>query len=148
MSLYLKVQEDLKEAMKARQAETVSALRLLKAALQNKEMETGKPPTDAEGVEVLRKLIKQREEAVEAYEKAGRAEQAEKEKREQQLLSAYLPAQMAPEKLKAVVAETIQELGVSGPKAMGQVMKAVMAKVGAQADGKAVSAAVREGLGA
>ncbi len=140
VALLQRVDEDLKTAMKARDELKVSALRMLKAAAYNAVIAKGKPTLeDAEVMEVIVKLIKQREESVEAYTKGNRPELAEKEKKEAAILKAYLPAQMPDEELKAIIQAAIKETGASGPQGMGAVMKAVLPKVAGRADGKRVS---------
>ncbi len=148
MSLLEKIDEELKGAMKARQELKVSCLRMLKAAAANTAIQKGKPGLeDAEMLEVIAKLIKQREESVEAYTKGNRPELAEKERREAALLKGYLPAQLPDAELKAIIQATVQETGAGGPQGMGAVMKAVMPKVAGRADGAKVSQLVKEALG-
>ena len=145
MPLLQKVDEDLKTAMKARDELKVSALRMLKAAASNAAIAKGKASLeDTELFDVIGKLIKQREESVEAYTKGNRPELAEKEKKEATILRAYLPAAMPDEELKAIVQAAIQETGASGPQGMGAVMKTVLPRVAGRADGKKVSALVSE----
>ncbi len=148
MPLLAKVDEDLKAAMKAREELKVSCLRLLKAAASNAAIAKGKSALeDAEAMEVIAKLIKQREESVEAYTKGNRPELAEKERKEAAILKAYLPAAMPDEELKGIIQAAIKETGASGPQGMGAVMKAVLPKVSGRADGGKVSQFVREALG-
>jgi len=97
-------------------------------------------------VEVIAKQVKQHEESIAAFRKGNRADLAEKEEKEARILKVYLPPAMSEEELKALVQSTLQELKVSGPQAVGQVMKAVMAKVKGRADGKKVNEWVRKGL--
>ena len=146
--MLLKVDEDLKIAMKGREELKVSALRMLKAAASNSAIQKGKDSLeDAEVLEVIAKLIKQREESIEAYTKGNRPELAEKERKEAALLKAYLPAAMPDEELKALIQAAIRETQASGPQGMGAVMKAVLPKVAGRADGGKVSQFVREALG-
>ena len=148
MSLLAKIDEDLKTAMKAREELKVSALRMLKAASSNAAIQKGKADLeDAEVIDVIGKLIKQRDESVEAYTKGNRPELAEKEKKEAAILKAYLPAQLPDEELKAIIQAAVKETGASGPQGMGVVMKAVLPKVAGRADGGKVSQFVREALG-
>lgn len=145
MPLLEKVDEDLKGAMKARDELKVSALRMLKAAASNAAIAKGKANLeDAEVIEVIAKLIKQRAESVEAYTKGNRPELAEKERKEAEILKAYLPAQMPEEELKSIIQAAVKETGASGPQGMGAVMKAVLPKVAGRADGKRVSGLVAE----
>lgn len=129
--------------MKARERERASALRMVVDVLQ-KDAKLGK----GDEVAVLQKEHKKRVEAAEAYEGAGRAEQAASERFEAELIEAYLPQQLSDEELARLVDEAIAETGAGEQKQMGQVMSALMPKLGGRADGKRVSAAVRERLGA
>ena len=148
MPLLAKIDEDLKTAMKARDESKVSSLRMLKAASSNAAIAKGKATLeDAEVIDVIGKLIKQRDESVEAYTKGNRPELAEKEKKEAAILKAYLPAQMPDEELKGIIQAAVKEAGASGPQGMGAVMKAVLPKVAGRADGGKVSQFVREALG-
>ena len=128
--------------MKARDRERAGALRLIVDSLQQ-DAKLGK----GDEVAVLQRERKKRVEAAEAYEGAGRAEQAAAERREAELIQAYLPAQLSDEELDGLVAEAVAETGATEQKQMGQVMSALMPKLGGRADGKRVSAAVRQKLG-
>lgn len=128
--------------MKARERDKASALRLVVDALQQ-DAKLGK----GDEIAVLQRERKKRVEAAEAYEDAGRAEQAAAERFEAELIEAYLPAQLSDEELDGLVAEALAATGATEQKQMGQVMSAVMPKVGGRADGKRVSAAVRKKLG-
>ena len=143
MSVLEQVQADVRTAMKAGERERASALRMIVDALQ-KEAKLG----DGDEVAVLQRERKKRLEAAEAYGEGGRPEQAEAERLEAELIEAYLPAQLSDEELAELVEAAVAESGASEQKQMGQVMSALMPKVGGRADGKRVSAAVRERLGA
>jgi uncharacterized protein YqeY len=143
MSILERVQADTKAAMKARERERVGALRMISNALQQE----AKEGSDDE-VAVLRRERKRRLEAAEAYREGGSAERAEAEEAEAEVISSYLPAELSDEELGELVDEAIAESGVSGPAEMGKAMGAAMPKVGGRADGKRVSAMVREKLGA
>jgi uncharacterized protein len=143
MPVLEQVQDDVKTAMKARDRERASALRLIVDVLQQ-DAKLGK----GDEVAVLQRERKKRVEAAEAYEQAGRAEQAASERFEAELIEAYLPQQLSDEELGQLVEAAIAETGASEQKQMGQVMSALMPKVGGRADGKRVSAAVRQKLGA
>lgn len=143
MSVLERVQDDVKAAMKARDRERASALRLIVDVLQQ-DAKLGK----GDEVAVLQRERKKRVEAAEAYENAGRDDQANAERFEAELIEGYLPQQLSDEELAALVAEAVEEAGASEQRQMGQVMSALMPKVGGRADGKRVSAAVREKLGA
>ena len=148
MPLLAKIDEDLKGAMKGRDELKVSALRMLKAAASNAAIQKGKAVLeDAEVIDVIGKLLKQREESVAAYTKGNRPELAEKEQKEAAILKTYLPAAMPDEELKNIIQAAVKETGASGPQGMGAVMKAVLPKVAGRADGGKVSQFVREALG-
>jgi uncharacterized protein len=137
------VQDDVKTAMKARDRERAGALRLIVDVLQQ-DAKFGK----GDEVAVLQRERKKRVEAAEAYDKAGRVDQAAAERFEAELIEGYLPQQLSDEELAQIVAAAVEETGATEQRQMGQVMSAVMPKVGGRADGKRVSAAVREKLGA
>lgn len=143
MPVLEQVQDDVKTAMKARDRERAAALRLIVDVLQQ-DAKLGK----GDEVAVLQRERKKRVEAAEAYEQAGRADQAAAERFEAELIEAYLPQQLSDEELGELVDAAIAETGASEQKQMGQVMSALMPKVGGRADGKRVSAAVRQKLGA
>jgi uncharacterized protein len=143
MPVLEQVQEDVKVAMKARDRERAGALRLIVDVLQQ-DAKLGK----GDEVAVLQRERKKRVEAAEAYEGAGRAEQAAAERFEAGLIEGYLPRQLSDEELAGLVAEAVAETGATEQRQMGQVMSALMPKVGGRADGKRVSAAVRQKLGA
>jgi uncharacterized protein len=142
MSVLEQVQSDVRTAMKARDRERASALRMVVDVLQ-KDAKLGK----GDEVAVLQKEHKKRVEAAEAYEGAGRAEQAAAERFEAELIEAYLPRQLSDEELAGLVDAAVAETGAGEQRQMGEVMSALMPKVGGRADGKRVSAAVRERLG-
>lgn len=148
MSLAQKIDEDFKAALKARDELKVSCLRMFKAAASNAAIQKGKLVLeDSEILDVIAKLIKQREESVEAFTKGNRPELAEKEKKEAAILKAYLPAALPDEELKAIIQVAVKETGASGPQGMGAVMKAVLPKVSGRAEGSKVSQFVRVALG-
>jgi len=143
MSILERVQSDVRVAMKAGERERASALRMIVDSLQQ-DAKLGK----GDEVAVLQRERKKRLEAAEAYRDAGREEQAGAESFEAELIEAYLPAQLSDEELAALVESAIAETGASEQRQMGQVMSTLMPKVGGRADGKRVSAAVREKLDA
>ncbi len=148
MSLVEQIEKDLVAALKAQEAVKLSLLRMMKAALMNKKVELGKPVSDAEAVAVLRTLVKQRHDSVEAYRKGGREDLAAKEEAEIKIIGAYLPAAASDEEIDAAVVAAIAETGAAGPKDLGKVMKAAMAKLaGKNPDGKRVNERVRAKLG-
>jgi uncharacterized protein len=141
MSLLDQVQDDVKAAMKAGERERVRALRMVADALQKAEKDNGGEP-----IEVLQRERKRRLEAAEAYRDGGRVEAAEAEQREADLIASYLPEQLSDDELNAIVGDAVAESGASSPQEMGKVMAVVMPKVKGRADGKRVSAAVKEML--
>jgi uncharacterized protein len=141
VSLLDQVQDDVKSAMKAGERERVRALRMVADALQKAEKDNGGEP-----VEVLQRERKRRLEAAEAYRDGGRAEAADAEQREADLIASYLPEQLSDDVLNAIVGDAVAESGATSPQEMGKVMAVVMPKVKGRADGKRVSAAVKEML--
>jgi uncharacterized protein YqeY len=147
MSLHDRLQEDLKQAMKSRDQLRIDVIRMIKAAVLNKEVELKKDLDDAEMSRVMTTMIKQRRESVEQFEKGNRAELAAKERKEITIIEAYLPQALSSDELVAVVQDVIRETGAKSPKDMGAVMKAVMARLAGQAvDGKQISDLVRSKL--
>jgi uncharacterized protein YqeY len=152
VSLLEQVRSDVTIALKAGEKERVHALRLIANELQRAAKENalrGDPsgPTPrGDDVEVLQRERKRRLEAAEAYRDGGREELAEAEEREAEIIASYMPEQLSDEELRAIVGDAVAESGASSPKEMGRVMALVMPKVKGRADGKRVSAAVREKL--
>lgn len=150
MTLIEKIDADLKDAMRAKDATRVGVLRMAKSALRNAAIEKGGAEAaldEAEATAVLRKQIKQREDAIAGFEKGGRPELAAAERAEIQILESYLPAALDAVALEALVRETIAEAGASSLKDMGAVMKLATSKAAGRADGRALSAEVRRQLG-
>ena len=141
MSVLEQVQDDVKVALKAGDRERVHALRLIADALQKAEKDNGGDP-----VEVLQRERKRRLEAAEAYREGGRTDAAEAEEREADVIESYMPEQVSDEELHAIVGDAVAESGASSPQEMGKVMSIVMPQVKGRADGKRVSAAVKEML--
>src|SRR5215475_6405762 len=149
MTLQQRVDSDLKEAMRAKDATKLAVLRMLKSALKYAAIEKSAAEaelSDAEAIQVIRKQAKQRQDSIESFEKGGRAELANKEKEELALLNTYLPQAMSPDELTKVVREAIAELGATSKAQMGAVMKSLQTKVGGRADGKTLSAEVQKQL--
>jgi uncharacterized protein len=149
MSLAQRIDSDLKEAMRARDAVTLGVLRMLKSALKYAAIEKSGAEgelDDTEATQVIRKQVKQRQDSIESFEKGGRAELAEKEKGELAILNSYLPAAMSAEDLAGLVRETIAEVGATSRAQMGAVMKALGPKVAGRADGKTLSQEVQRQL--
>jgi hypothetical protein len=148
MSLNEQIATDITAAMRAKDAVRLSALRMLKAAVMNKGVEKKRDLEDAEVLQVVASLVKQRRDSIEQFSKAGRADLVDKETAEIAILEQYLPPAVSADEIEAAVAAAIAETGASSAKDMGKVMKAVMPKLaGKNADGKAVNDAVRRTLG-
>jgi uncharacterized protein YqeY len=141
MSLLNQVQDDVKAAMKAGERERVRALRMIADALQKAEKDNGGDP-----VETLQRERKRRLEAAEAYRDGGRTDAAEAEEREAEIITSYMPEQLSDEELNAIIGDALAESGASSPQELGKVMALVMPHVKGRADGKRVSAAVKEML--
>jgi uncharacterized protein YqeY len=149
MLLRDQVNADISAAMKAKDVARLSALRMLKAAIMNKGVEKGRDLDDAEVLQVVATLVKQRRDSIEQFSNARRADLVDKETAEITVLEHYLPPAASAEEIDTAVLEAIAETGASSPKDMGKVMKAVMPRLaGKNADGRAVSEAVRRKLGA
>jgi uncharacterized protein YqeY len=143
-----KINHDLTAAMKAKDADRLSTLRMMKTAIKNKEIEKMSPVDDAEAVKVLQSMLKQRRDSIEQYKNAGREELADKEAIEVKIIEEYLPAALDEAAILKFVDEAIAEMGATQPQQMGLVMKAVMAKLAGQTvDGKEVSRLVKSRLG-
>jgi uncharacterized protein YqeY len=149
MLLRDKVNGDIATAMKAKDAARLSALRMMKAAITNKGVEKGHDLDDAEVLQVLASLVKQRRDSIEQFSKAGRTDLVDKETAEIAVIEEYLPPAASADEIDAAVAAAIAETAAASAKDMGKVMKAVMPKLaGKHADGKTVNEAVRRKLGA
>jgi uncharacterized protein len=147
MSITSRIQQDIVESMKARQELRLSTLRMVKAALKNKEIDKRAPLDEKEEMQVLSTLIKQRHEASEAFTKGNRLELAGKELDEIVFIEGYLPKAVGPAEIDAAVQSVMAEMGSPTAKEMGAIMKNVMARfVGARIDGKQVSEAVKKAL--
>lgn len=143
------INTDITAAMKAKDAPRLSALRMMKAAMMNKGVEKGRDLEDAEVLQVVSSLVKQRRDSIEQFSKAGRTDLADKEAAEIAVLEAYLPPAATAEEIDAAVAAAVAETGAASPKDIGKVMKAVMPKLaGKNADGRIVNESVRRKLGA
>ena len=148
MSLKQQIISDLTASMKAQDAPRTSTLRMVKAAVMNREIEKGGELDDEEMMKLLRSLVKQRRDSVEQFEKGGRQELADKEQTEIEVIEAYLPQAASREEIEAAVAAAISETGASSMKDMGRVMKAAQpALSGKNADGRTVSEIVKAKLG-
>ncbi len=149
MSLKQRITDDMTAAMKAQDPARLSTLRLVKAALMNRQIERGAEPTDEETVKLLQSLVKQRRDSVEQYEKGNRPELAAKEQAEIVVIEEYLPRAATREEIEQAVEEAVAETGATTVKEMGAVMKAAQARLaGRNADGRTVSEIVKSKLGA
>ena len=149
MTLPERIDSDLKDAMRAKDALKLGVLRMLKAALKNAAIEKSGGDAqmkEADVVQVIRKQVKQRQDSIESFEKGGRAELAAKEKEEMAILQTYLPQAMSAEELTRIVRETISLTNASSKAQMGIVMKAVQEKVAGRVDGKTLSQEVQRQL--
>jgi uncharacterized protein len=147
ISLYQRLDQAFKEAIKNQQPVTAATLRLLKSAIHYREVDARRQLTEAELQAIINTQAKQRREAMAEYTKAGRPELAKKEEEELGVLLSFLPPQLSAEELAAEVAGIIVELGARGPKDLGKVMKGVMARLTGRADGKVIQEIVRQRLG-
>ena len=147
MTFLDRIQSDLTQAMKSKDELRLSVLRMVKTALKNKEIEKIRPLDDAEALQVLQTLVKQRRESVEQFAKGGRRDLADKETKEIAILEAYLPAGASDSDMSAAIEAAVAETGANSPKAMGAVIKAAKARLeGKTVDGKALSDRVRDRL--
>ena len=146
MALYDDLMNEMKSAMKAHDMTAVNTIRGVIAKAKDLTVNAGKEMTDEAVLGVIAKSVKQREESIAQFEAAGRAELAAGEKAEMELLKKYLPAQLSEDEVAAVVKAAVADLGATGKKDMGRVMKEVMARVKGQADGKLVSKLVGAAL--
>lgn len=144
MSLLQKIDADLKAALKASDKLKLSVLRLLKAAVKNRQIDKGGDLSDEEITAVISTLVKQRKESIEQFAKGGREDLVDQEQREMSVLQSYLPEQLSAEAVEGLIREAIRESGAAGEADMGKVMRILMPRVQGVADGKAVNARVRE----
>lgn len=147
MSLYQDIETQLKDAMRAQDKDRLMALRNIKSVLKNKAIDAKRDLNDAEVVQALSTLAKQRKESIEAFQSGGRQDLVEKEAAELKVIEGFLPQQLSAEELEKTVREAIAETQAQGAKDMGKVMKAVQPKVMGRADGKVVSELVKKLLG-
>jgi uncharacterized protein YqeY len=147
MSLYQRLDQAFKEAIKNHQPVAASTLRLLKTAIRYREVEVKRPLTEAELQATVNTQAKQRREAIAEYVKAGRPELAKQEEEELSVLLSFLPPQLSPAEMAAEVAAVIHELGATGPNDLGKVMKNAMARLAGRADGKVIREIAQQRLG-
>ncbi len=146
MSLSERIEKDYVAAFKAKRTDEVAVLRMLKAAVKNKQVELRRELADNEILDVVAKQVKQRQESIDQFRAAGRIDLAEIEERELLILRTYLPTALSPAELEEAVTTTIQALGASGMKDMGRVMNAILSEYAGRIDGKELSALVRAKL--
>ena len=147
MSILDQLQKDLVAAMKAREEARLSAIRMIKTALQKAHADTGKPLDDATEQQILKSLVKQRVDAAEMFRKGGREEMAVKEEGEKAIIESYLPAAASEDEMQAAIDAAIAETGATSAKQMGLVMKAVQTRLaGKTLDGKWISERVKAKL--
>ncbi|HXY53815.1 MAG TPA: GatB/YqeY domain-containing protein [Nitrospirota bacterium] len=147
MELREKIEDDTRQALKSGAKDKVSTLRMLNAALKNKQIDKRRSLTTEEVIETVRSLIKQRKDSIEQFTKGGRQDLVDKETAEVAILEAYLPKQLAGEELEAMIRDAIAQTGAQSARDMGKVMKALIPMVGGRADGKLVSELVKNALG-
>ena len=147
MSLKERIAEDMKAALRARQSERLSAIRLLQAAIKQKEIDERVTLDDADVLTIVEKLIKQRKDSIEQFDKAGRTELADRERAELELLSGYRPQALSEAEVAAAIDAAIEETNASGVQMMGKVMAALKPRLAGRADMTQVSAEVKKRLG-
>lgn len=146
MDLKTTLQNDMKTAMKAQDSLKLGALRMLIAEIKKKEIDKRSPLDEGEIQKTISTLLKQRNDSIEAFVKGNREDLADKERKEVEILKAYLPTQLSASEVEALVVAAIQETGASSPNDLGKVMKAALAKAGGRADGKLVNELARKKL--
>ncbi|MBA4547757.1 GatB/YqeY domain-containing protein [Thermoactinomyces intermedius] len=146
MSLTNQLDQEMKMALKNKDKQKLSTIRMLKSAIKKEEIDKKRPLNDDEIISVIMREVKQRKDSLAEYKAAGRDDLAEKEQAEIDILSAYLPEQMSEEELKALVQQVIEEVGAGSKADMGKVMSAIMPKVKGRAEGRLVNRLVQEAL--
>ncbi|CAM4325796.1 GatB/YqeY domain-containing protein [Paenibacillus phoenicis] len=144
MNLSERLNEDMKQAMKSQDKFKLSTIRMVRATIKNLEIDLKRTLNDNEVLDILSREIKQRKDALQEFEKAGRDDLAEQVKAEAEILAEYLPEQLSEEEIKVIVQQTIQETGASSKADLGKVMSALMPKVKGRADGKLVNQTVQQ----
>ncbi|MGM0215201.1 GatB/YqeY domain-containing protein [Enterococcus sp. AZ109] len=144
MSLLTRLNEDMKQAMRSKDKESLQVIRMLKAAVQNEQIKTGQDLSIEEELTVLSREMKQRRDSLTEFEKADRTDLADKVKKEIAIVENYLPAQLSEDEIRTIVSEAIAKTGATSPKEFGKVMGVVMPQVKGKADGNQVNAIVKE----
>ncbi len=139
MSLLERLNEDMKHAMKNKEKDKLSVIRMIKSSLQNESIKLGKELSEEEEITVLSREVKQRKDSLQEFEKAGRSDLAEKIKTELTYVKKYLPEQLSEDELKEIIKEAIKEVGASSKADLGKVMSVVMPKIKGKADGSLVN---------
>ncbi|MBW2636654.1 MAG: GatB/YqeY domain-containing protein [Deltaproteobacteria bacterium] len=146
MDIIVKVENEMKDAAKARDKVRLSALRMMKAALHNREIDSKDGLTEQDEIQVLSSLAKQRKDSIEQFKNGGRLELAEREEQELNIIQEFMPEQISEEEIAAIIEKAIEEVGAASVRDMGKVMKALMPEITGRADGKVVSELVKERL--
>ena len=146
MTLKEQITEDMKSAMRAKEAERLGAIRLLLAAIKQREVDERITVDDAGIIAIIEKLIKQRKDSIEQFQKAGRTDLVDQESKEQAILQAYMPAQLSAAEVQSAIQKIIADLGASGPQDMGKVIGALKAQLAGKADMGTVSGLVKAAL--
>ncbi|EFV77383.1 hypothetical protein HMPREF1013_02344 [Bacillus sp. 2_A_57_CT2] len=146
MSLLERLNEDMKQAMRNKEKEKLTVIRMIKASLQNEAIKLGKDLNDEQELTVLSREVKQRKDSLHEFEKAGREDLVEKIRTELQYVELYMPKQLSEDEVSKIVAETVAETGASSKADMGKVMAAIMPKVKGKADGSLVNKLVQQHL--
>ncbi len=146
MSLEERLVEEMNQALKSRDKLRLSAIRMIRSGLKNKEIELRKKLEDEEVVKVIQAMVRKGEESVEQFQAGRRMDLVDKEKKEIEILKSFLPQPLSPEEILKIIDQSIQETQASSAKDMGKVMKSVMPKIGGKADGKLVNQLVKERL--
>jgi uncharacterized protein YqeY len=146
MDIDQKLDTDMKEAAKAKDKVKLSTIRLMKTAIHNKEIDLKKKLDEAEVLQVLSSMVKQRNDSIEQFTKGNRPDLADRERRELEIIKGFMPEEMSEEQIRAEIAAAIQKVGATGVRDMGKVMKELMPKITGKADGKVVSEMVKTSL--
>jgi len=146
MTLKEQITEDMKSAMRAKEAERLGTIRLLLAAIKQREVDERIPVDDAGIIAIIEKLIKQRKDSIEQFQKAGRTDLVDQESKELAILQAYMPAQLSDAEVQSAIQKIIADLGASGPQDMGKVIGALKAQLAGKADMGTVSGLVKAAL--
>ena len=141
-----KLEDDLKQAMRERNAPRRDVIRYIRSEIRNQEIRLRRDLEDDDAIQVLSRQAQQRRDSIEAFQSANRQDLVEKERAELEIITEYLPQQMGEDEIRALVAQTVAETGATGPRDMGKVMSAIMPQVRGRAEGRQVSALVSEKL--